>query len=76
MGGLMYVFEEYLASIAVLIALAIIIFGASLLVLLIQSGAAWLAAKSHGVARAVSTAPRSNWLPFRLFHSHHPPAQS
>lgn len=74
--GLMYVFEEYLASIGVLIAFAILLFGTAVLVLLIMSGAEWLAEKSQGTAGAVRGASHILGLPLRLLHGHHASAHN
>ncbi len=68
----MFTFEEYLASLAVLVALAVVLFGAGVLVLLIQSAAAWLAERVPGGTRPASRPWRARWP---LFH-HHPPAHS
>jgi hypothetical protein len=71
----MYVFEEYLVSLAVLVAFAILLFGAAVLVLVIKSGAEWLAEKSQGSAGAIRAAAHVHPLPFRLFLGHHASAR-
>lgn len=66
----MYVIAEYLVSLVVVAAIAVILFGASVLALIVRSAGRWLTEKSRTGVRAVNNASVARSAAFRLFHGH------